>query len=83
MPCSGVKLDATLKHVVSLFIGVTCIALGVNMDILGGSTDWHSFLVFQVLVQRLQTEPPDDILVRGRRGGVAPWVLGENLTSLP
>ena len=31
-----------VKHrVVGSLLGTTCIALGVQMDILGGSTDWH------------------------------------------
>ena len=41
------------------------------------------YLSQSALVQRLRREPPDDILVKGRRGGVAPWALGENPTSLP
>ena len=30
-----------------------------------------------------EQSPPDDILIRGRRGGMALWALGENPTSLP
>ena len=62
--------------------GMTCTALGV--DILGGSTDWHQFsgpLAFWC--RGSERSPPDDILVRGRRDGVATWALGENPTSLP
>ena len=43
------------------WLGATCIALGVRMDIFGGSIDWH---------QSSGAEAPnaDDILVSGRRG---------------
>ena len=56
-------------RVAGSWLGATCIALGVEMDIFGGSTDWHQ----SSGAESPNGGPPDDILVR--EGG-AEWLPG-------